>query len=361
MKGVTTSSERVYVFGGEGVNYDHLGTKYLNDMWELTVMSDETITTEVGSSGSDRNNKNTTISYRFEWSQLDRRAVAAWPPGRSHFGHTVLQLDIIDSKEYLVVFGGENDQSRGGGGSGCMTFTQRRVLLRSKGSGMAPDDAYMDAAGIVDDKVGCTQLLGDLWLFSNHYRGGGPWIDLTAGSTSAGRRITSRDVGSRVRHQGQDQDRPPSKGVPFDSSRCAGPGARKWPLLITAPITHRVLLFGGYGFKHPDGCTSPDDRATGRRLRADKTLHQYQQQQMEDTLGNERRIRCLNGLYELDVAAAIHKAKQRAMILNGTDSGTNSSSYGADDDDGPWKALSSLKVWLLTVRTPRHTLSMLVY
>ena len=80
-----------------------------------------------------------------------------------------------------------------------------------------------------------------------------------------------------------DQDRPASTTaaasdglLDSNSSRCSGPGARKWPLLVTAPITQRVLLFGGYGYAHSDVCT-----ATGRRHHhrgADKSLHyQYQQ------------------------------------------------------------------------------------
>ena len=100
--------ERVYVFGGEGVSYEHyLETKYLNDMWELTVIVSE-----------DGLNRSSSSTYLFEWSQVDRRSEVVWPSGRSHFGHTVLQLgnhSMIDSSspsssdDYLLVFGGEND------------------------------------------------------------------------------------------------------------------------------------------------------------------------------------------------------------------------------------------------------------
>ena len=47
-----------------GVSYEHyLETKYLNDMWELTViMSDDGL------------NRSSSSSYLFEWSQVDRRS-----------------------------------------------------------------------------------------------------------------------------------------------------------------------------------------------------------------------------------------------------------------------------------------------
>jgi len=176
--------ERVYVFGGEGVGYEHyLETKYLNDMWELSVI--------VSDDGLNRSR------YLFEWSQVDRRAAVVWPSGRSHFGHTVLQLDnhsMMDSSspssfdDYLLVFGGENDdgdddddddgqsmrRSRGGDSSNsrCTSLyaAHRRSLLISRRNKGSTDDVYI---GEDDDETACMHLLGDLWLFSHnhHFKG----------------------------------------------------------------------------------------------------------------------------------------------------------------------------------------------
>ena len=124
-----------------------------------------------------------------------------------------------------------------------------------------------------------------------------------------------------------------SDGPQLDHYRCTGPGARKWSIIITAPISRKVLLFGGYG--HSDRCSNSTvgrGAASGRYHRSDG-VHRIP----SSLSSSSSDIGCLNDFYEFNATVAVAMALQRTI-----DDTIKSSSHA--DGTSPWKKLAALKV-----------------
>ena len=222
----------------------------------------------------------------------------------------------------------------------------------SSSKGATDDDTNIMDNGVVIDSSTCMPVLGDMWLLSNHGKDTtNPWLNLMADTQTTGSSTmirSSRDVHildnannrsiSSMHHHVKDAYRSSSDGPQLDHNRCIGPGARKWSIIVTAPISRKVLLFGGYG--HLDRCSNSTATSSGGRGAANGDYHRSD---AVHRISSSSDIGCLNDFYEFNATVAVAMALQRTIIRNGTTNDTIKSSNHADGSS-PWKKLAALKV-----------------
>lgn len=192
----STTTEKIIVFGGRGINYKRPGSRYFDDLWEL----------KINESSLYRYSK--TFNYDFQWKETKRIDLKPWPSKRWNFAHTVIRDEIHDK---LLIFGGEHD-------------------LVDCNRMFAPP--FSTSTTISKELV-----LGDMWLLINSTN----WIKVSNGWPSPD---CSSFSGSRKLQTSQNVEL--HSELPRNLYMQL-PGPRKGSQLVTLPTTNSVLLLGGYG------------------------------------------------------------------------------------------------------------------
>lgn len=210
----TAKHEGILVFGGEGINYYEPHDTYLRDLWALKLRP------SIDSDGLD-----------FEWSMLKKKGynstsgknIVDWPERRSSFGSTATRSGI------LLLYGGQNTNHLYshpflGDMWAFIGEQQRWVLLYDSDS-----TADLTASSPLTKRNPSTS--------SNSKRPEKPLLKEYVPPASIG-------TGSSNEIDKESDDAPKQPSTTMNS-----PGFRKDALLVSLPLTNRVLLLGGDTYK----------------------------------------------------------------------------------------------------------------